>query len=88
MGLGEPIRLSLAVEVLLELVEVFARRSFFVRRLAPARVSELAHTSRLQHPMPSLGACDQASRERISIDVARNRPGIVAPPLGSVSDEG
>ena len=48
MRLGELVRLPLMPEVLLDLLEVFTGRVLFVRRLAPARVSELAHTSMLQ----------------------------------------
>ena len=48
MRLGELVRLPLVPEVLLDLHEVLAGRFLFVRRLAPARVSELAHTSMLR----------------------------------------
>ena len=87
MGLGEPIRLALVVDVLLELLEVFAGRFLFVRRLAPARVSELAHTSMLRRRR-AWARETQSSRELISIDVANIVQDRGRFPFGNVSGEG
>ena len=63
MRLGELVRLPLVPEVLLDLLEVFAGRFLFVRRLAPARVSELAHTSMLRpHAEPGPRDADHVSQ--------------------------
>ena len=72
MGLGEPIRLALVVDVLLELLEVFAGRFLFVRRLAPARVSRTrSYLDGTTTPTTRLRVTRPSSCERISIDGAR-----------------
>jgi hypothetical protein len=70
MRLGELVRLPLVPKVLLDLLEVLAGRFLFVRRLAPARVSELAHTSMLRtHAEP--GRVTPVTRQYTAAQPAR-----------------